>query len=489
MKLFNLSKNRVLDLTEGTPWKVILRYSLPIMLSYFLQQLYVLTDAIICGQVLSGDEIAGVNDTFSLTFIFLQFAFGCTAGFSVITAKCVGAGDSDGMRKSFVSQIYLCIFISVVLTAVSIAILPWMLGLINVTDTNKAVYDSAYIYCLVIFAGIITQMGYNCLCGILRAYGDSVTPLVFLVVSTILNVVLDLLFLIPLKLGAMGAALATVITQFLSVVFCTIYIFAKYKDLRLKKEDLKISWKNVLEHVKQGVPLGLQFSVLAIGIIVMQGVAVQFDIMPNGVMVAGTPAQNGFGVAKKLFNFFLAFFNGLSSGVLGFTAQNYGKNDFGRIKKGTIQSIFIMLGLYLFILVSGMLLTINGAYQYIFLSADKISEQSVWYGNLLLYVDFSLYFIVGLLLVFRNAVQGICKSGFVLAAGCAELVARVLICAFVPRLINGGEINSTADPSAYIALCFGDVSAWIAGTIVLIIPTVKYILNRKTEPLPEQNEI
>ena len=149
------------------------------MLSYFLQQIYVLTDAIICGQTLTAGQVAGVNDTFPLTFIFLQFAFGCTSGFSVITAKHVGLNDEKGVRRSFAAQIYLSVIISAILTVLSILLLPALLGFINVTPANKEVYDAAYIYCFIIFLGIFTQMGYNFVCGILRAYGDSVTPLIF----------------------------------------------------------------------------------------------------------------------------------------------------------------------------------------------------------------------------------------------------------------------------------------------------------------------
>ena len=322
-----------IDLTQGTPWKVILRYSAPIILSYLLQQIYVLTDAIICGQVLTAEEVAGVNDTFPLTFIFLQFAFGCTAGFSVITAKCVGAADMKGARQSFVVQTYLSVAISAFLTVVSVLSLPWMLRLINVTPENAEVYNAAYNYCIVIFLGIIAQMGYNFICGILRAYGDSVTPLIFLVISTALNVGLDLLFLIPLDMGPTGAAVATVLAQAISVVICAIYTFIRYEDLRIRKEDWRVSGSYVSTHIKNGLPLGFQFSILAVGILVMQGSVVKFDLNENGLMVAGTPAQNGFGAANKMINFLLAFYNGLGSAILGFNAQNYGKYRFEQAKR------------------------------------------------------------------------------------------------------------------------------------------------------------
>lgn len=288
--------SRPVELTAGTPWKVILRYAAPIMLSYLLQQIYVLTDAIICGQVLSVGEVAGVNDTYPLTFIFLQFAFGCTSGFGVLTARYAGCGEKAGVRRSLVTQIYLSVAISAVLTVLSLLLLPWMLGVIHVTPTNKEVYDAAYIYCFVIFLGIAAQMGYNFICGILRSLGDSVTPLLFLVVSTALNVGLDLLFLLGFRMGPAGAAIATVIAQLLSMVGCFAYTFFRYPELRPQKTDWRVPFATMWAHLRQGIPQGLQFSILAIGIIVMHGAVVKFDLTAGGLMVAKssiTPSGEG----------------------------------------------------------------------------------------------------------------------------------------------------------------------------------------------------
>lgn len=477
-----------IDLTQGTPWKVILRYSAPIILSYLLQQIYVLTDAIICGQVLTAEEVAGVNDTFPLTFIFLQFAFGCTAGFSVITAKCVGAADMKGARQSFVVQTYLSVAISAFLTVVSVLSLPWMLRLINVTPENAEVYNAAYNYCIVIFLGIIAQMGYNFICGILRAYGDSVTPLIFLVISTALNVGLDLLFLIPLDMGPTGAAVATVLAQAISVVICAIYTFIRYKDLRIRKEDWRVSGSYVSTHIKNGLPLGFQFSILAVGILVMQGSVVKFDLDKNGIMVAGTPAQNGFGAANKMINFLLAFYNGLGSAILGFNAQNYGKYRFDRVKKGLKQTWILMFAFFALCFSTAMLLSIGGTYQHIFMSEDKISEASIRFGNTYIYVDFILYFILGFLVVTRSAVQGIFKPGYVLGAGIAELGARILICCFLPAIVNGAPITASASTASFAALCFGDPGAWLAASVVLLFPTFKYILKEKDARLKVSKE-
>lgn len=465
------------DLTAGTPWKVILRYAAPIIFSYFLQQIYVLTDSVICGQVLTAEEVAGVNDTFPLTFIFLQFAFGCTAGFSVLTARCVGRGDMRGTRRSFVAQIYLSVAISSVLTVLSLVLLPWMLGVINVTPDNPAVYRAAYDYCFVIFLGILAQMGYNFICGILRSYGDSVTPLVFLVASTVLNVALDIICLVPLQMGPLGAALATVAAQFISAACCLVYTFVRYPDLRLTKEDFHLPWHSVREHLVNGLPLGFQFSILAVGIIVMQGAVVKFDLTADGTMVPGTPAQNGFGAASKLINFLMAAYNGLASAILGYNAQNCGRGDYARVRRGTCQTLLMMLLVYAFCLSAGLLLSINGAYQYIFMSADKVSPASIRFGNTYIYVDILLYGLLGFLIVVRSAVQGVFKPGYVLGAGMAELCSRTAICALLPDLVNGAPVDAYASPAAFTALCFGDPGAWCAASLLLLFPFIRYILH------------
>lgn len=472
---------RPADLTQGTPWRVILRYALPIMLSYLLQQIYILADAIICGQVLSPDEVAGVNDTFSLTFIFLQFAFGCTAGFSVITARFVGCRDARGIRRSFASQILLTLAVSLVLTLLSLCLIDPMLGMIHVTPENESVYRAAYSYCFVIFLGIVAQMGYNFICSILRAYGDSVTPLLFLLLSTILNVGLDLLFLIVFHWGPVGAAVATVASQFVSAVGCLLYTLFRYRELRLTREDFRVSGRELIEHLKQGIPLGLQFSILAIGIIVMQGTVVKFDIQSSGIMVPGMPAQNGFGAAGKLVNFLMVFYLGLGSAILGYNAQNLGRGEQERIRKGTRQTLFLMLILYVFCAGVGLLISIRGAYQYIFLSADKISPASIRFGNLYLYADFVLYFILGFLIVVRSAVQGIGRPIYTLFAGIAELFSRIVICSLLPVFVNGGPIDNTASELSFFFLCLGDPGAWFFGSLILLIPFFRYLFPRKNE--------
>ncbi len=297
------------DLTHGTCWRTIPSFSLPVILSYLLQQVYTISDAAIGGQTLTAQEVAGVNDTTSLVFIFLQFAFGVSAGFCVITSCCVGCRDQAGVRRSMAAQLVLSAGLTVLLTALALVLLNPMLAWINVTPENPEVYRAAYTYCGIIFAGIGAQLFYTFICSFLRSLGDSVTPLVFLLFSTLLNVGLDLAFILVFRWGVAGAAGATVTAQLISTVACFAYAFSKYPDLRLHKEDWRITGLDLKRHIVQGVPLGLQFSVLAIGIIVMQSVVVKFDMI-DGQMVSNA-AQNGFGAANKLNNLLMTPVNGL----------------------------------------------------------------------------------------------------------------------------------------------------------------------------------
>ncbi len=464
------------DLTEGAPWKTILAFAFPIIISYLLQQVYTISDAAIVGQTLTAGEVAGVNDTSSLIFIFLQFAFGVSAGFCVVTAAEVGARDDAGVRRSLSSQIILSAALTVVLTGLALLLLRPMLAWINVTPDSPEVYRAAYTYCAIIFAGIGAQLFYNFICSFLRSMGDSVTPLLFLLFSTILNIGLDLLFIVSFRWGVAGAAIATIMAQLISTAGCFLYAFIKYPKIRLRREDWKITGRDILRHLNQGLPLGLQFSVLAIGIIVMQSVVVKFDIL-GGEMVSHA-AQNGFGAANKLNNLLMTPLNGLGAAMTSYTAQNKGAGRPDRIKKGTVQALMMVSVLAGFSILLGLWLSVGGSYLKIFLSADKITAETIRYGNTYLYVDLAMYLFLGFIFVVRNCVQGIGESRFILGAGTAELAGRVAVCLLLPALLAGGEVNAAAPRLAFYALCAADPAAWIAADAVLMIPFLRDIMRK-----------
>ena len=465
-----------MDLTQGVCWRTILSFSLPVILSYLLQQVYSISDAAIVGQTLTAQEVAGVNDTNALVFIFLQFAFGVSAGFCVITSYYVGMRDDRGVRRSLATQILLSAVLTVVLTALALALLNPMLAWINVTPDNAEVYHAAYTYCFIIFAGVGAQQFYNFICSFLRSMGDSITPLLFLLFSTVLNVGLDLLFILSFRWGVAGAAIATVSAQLISTVGCFIYAFTRYPQLRLHRADWRVTWYDIRRHLGRGVPLGLQFSVLAIGIIVMQGGVVQFD-MRGGVMVSNA-AQNGFGAANKLCNLVATPMNALGTAMTSFTAQNLGAGHYDRIKKGSLQAL--VMGFLLAALATGigLLLSRGGLFYHVFLSADKVTADTIRYGNTLLYVDFAMYLFLAFIFVIRNCVQGIGRSAFVLGAGAAELVARIAVCLLLPAAVAGGTVSADAPALAFYALCAADPMAWIAADAVLAVPFVRNILRK-----------
>lgn len=472
------------DLTQGSIWKTILKFSLPIFVSYLLQQFYSVADAAICGQTLTASEIAGVNDTSSISFIFLQFAFGCTAGMSVLLSNKIGENDMVGARKALATQIILSIIICIALTALSLICINPLLSVIGVTPSenpvNNEVYTAAFTYLAVICGGMAGQYFYNMICCVLRSIGDSFTPLVFLILSSTLNVVLDLIFIICFHWGAAGAAAATVISQFVSAAGCFIFTFVHYKELRLHLSDFKFnSIKSVLNPLKQGIPLGLQFSVLAFGILTMSNGVIAFDKTIEGVMVTGTPAQIGFGAANKIISMLMMPFSALGTTMISFCGQNKGACRYDRIKSGVKQALLIMLGFYILTAGIGLLLSINGTYQYIFLGKDKINSETIRYGNQYIYADLPLFFLVGTIYVLRNAVQGIGKPLFPFLAGIAELVGRILICLFLPALVNGGPVNSDSSTLSFFFLCFADPGAWFLADVILVSATLKYIFAKK----------
>lgn len=432
------------DLTYGSIWKKLLLISIPTFLSLVFQQIYSISDAAIVGNTLSSEEFAGINNSSSLIFIILQFAFGCTSGFSVITARMYGKKDMSMVRKSIFAQLILAFLISLVLTIVGIASLKPLLNLLNIYDsatdiTSRKVYEATYTFVFITYLSIFSQMYYNMAVSVLRAMGDTFTPLLFLIASTFLNIGLEFLFILVFKMGVAGSGIATFIAQTIAAIACFIYMFSRYKELRIKKEEMKVPFSFYLEHLKNGLPLGFQFSITGIGIIIMQKNLILFDYYPDGVtMVEGTPAEVGAGAAYKFGNILMDPYNALGTSILAFMGQNHGAKDYKRIKRGFTEGFILGTSIRLVMMSFGLLMTIDGAYLRIFLSADKINAETIRFGNLYLYLACPTYFILMCLFLMRNSLQGLQKSLFPFLAGVGELAARTLICTYL-------RLSSTAE--------------------------------------------
>ncbi len=468
-----------IDLTKGKIYKVILLFAIPIFISYIFQQIYTLTDAIIVGQNLTPSEVNGVNDVGSITYIVLQFAYGCSAGFSVISSAKKGKNDLKGVRQSFFCQVVLGLIVSIILTVLSLIFIDQLLSLVGLTPSlGGLTFESAKTYLLIIFLGTLFQVAYNQICSLLRSIGDSITPLLFLIASTILNVCLDLLFIIVFNWGVAGAAFATILAQGTSAILCYIYTFIKYPYLRFKKEDFKISYKFYLEHLKIGLPLAFQFSILGIGLITMQSTIVKFDTTIEGIVIDNGPSQLAYGAVNKLQTFMMCPLNALGTAMLSYCGQNKGANDYSRIKKGIVQSIIIMLIIYILVFALAMFLLIDDTFLKIFYSSSSINPKSAYLGRLNLLSVMPFFFLVGTLFILRGSIQGIEKPLIPFLAGVFELIARTSMCYFGPYIFTSSistSLDLYSNPAPFIATTLADPFAWLMALIPLFIGYFLYV--------------
>ena len=309
------------DMTRGNPGKIILNFTIPIFIGNMFQQIYNMADTIIVGKFVGNSALAAVGSCGTLMFLILGFLMGLTAGFTVVTAQHYGAGNEKAMRQSVASAAVLSAVISVVMTGISMAMMRHILHWMN---TPSDMYDQAYGYIMVICGGIAAQVLYNLLASILRALGDSKRPLYFLILAALLNIVLDLVFIIAFQMGAPGAAYATVISQGVSGLLCLVYIVRKVPELHLHKEDWRVNWDLARWQMKIGFPMAFQYSITAIGTIVVQA----------SLNILGSVAVAGFSAANKIEQLFNQAYVALGTTMATYCAQNMGAGELDRIRKG-----------------------------------------------------------------------------------------------------------------------------------------------------------
>ena len=324
-------------MTKGSIAKQIIGYAVPIFIGYLFQQLYNTVDALIVGNFLGQNALAAVTSVGSLVFLIVGFFNGFATGASVIVANAIGAQDENRTKKAVYTTATFGILLGLIMTGIGYLLTDQMLMWMG---SPQEVFDLSSIYLKIYFLGGFSLVLYNMLVGIIRAGGDAKHPLYYLIVSSILNVILDIIFIAVFKMGVAVAAVATVIAQTVSALGCFIYTFKKYPQYRLHKDDFARDIKFNIKHLKLGLPLAFQFSILCIGLIVMQAVIVKFDTDPTGIVVSSY-AQNGFGAATKLNSFLMCPFNALGTAMLSYCGQNFGANDQKRIKKGVTQALII----------------------------------------------------------------------------------------------------------------------------------------------------
>jgi putative MATE family efflux protein len=438
------------DLTKGNPFKLILLFALPVFAGNVFQQLYNMADTVIVGNTISAAAFTGVGLTGPVSFLVLGFVFGLTGGFSVRIAQRFGAGDDAGMRRATAMSFTLCIILSVVITAIAV---PLTGPLLRLMKTPEEYFSYAYSYLFTIFCGIGATVLYNMAAGVLRAIGDSKTPLVFLIVAALLNVVLDFAFIVGCRLYYVGAGLATVVSQLLSGAACLAYMMKRYPQLRLSRADWKWDTRLAGGHVAVGLPMALQFSITAIGCIVQQTAL-------NGLSDSLPGAVTAYVAASKIDNIATQSFPALGAAIATYAGQNHGAGEDARVRKGaTAGMVYVLAGAALGVAFC------QGLYDplmRLFIDTDKggvsIDLAAVLgYGRKYLLCQNAGYVGLGAIFIYRSALQGIGKSAITMFSGVTELGARVLT-SFVFVNVWG-----------YIGFCLSNVTAWVAADIFLLI--------------------
>lgn len=427
------------DMTMGKPFKMILNFTIPVFIGNIFQQFYSMVDAIIVGKFVGTKGLAAVGATGTITFLILGFLMGLTAGFTVLTSQKFGAGKMEEMRQTVGNAAVLSAIVSAIMTAVSML---GMRALLVFMHTPADIFDDAYTYIMIICGGIFAQVLYNILASILRALGNSRTPLYFLIISAVLNIILDLVFIIVFHWGAPGAAWATVISQGVSGILCLVYIVKYVPELRLKKSDWKLRGNLVKSQISVGIPMGLQFSITAIGTMMVQ----------SALNMLGSYHVAAFTAGNKIENIFTQAYVALGTAMATYNAQNIGAGKLERVRDGFRKANIIGIG---YSIITGIVLVTVGKYlSYLFIS-DNAAEVIPMVDTYLRCVGIfliPLHFVN----VLRNGIQGMGYGILPMMAGVAELAGR------------GVTAVIAAEKKSYFGTCMASPMAWIIASALLI---------------------
>lgn len=449
----------VRDLTKGKVLPGIISFSIPILLGNVFQQLYNMADSIIVGRFVGKEAFAAVGSTGSLNFLIIGFVLGVSCGLCIPVSQRFGAGDIPGMRKKIVTAAYISIILALVLTIGTVLGVKPLLTLMQTPDN---IFKDAYIYIGILFLGIPATFLYNLPANILRSLGDSKTPLYFLIISAVINVILDIVFVAGFSWGVAGTGIATVMAQFLSGILCIIYIHKKYDILRFEKEDFAIQWDSIHHSFAVGVPMGLQFSITAVGSVILQ----------SAVNTLGSDVVASVNAGMKIQMIMVQPMEALGATMATFSGQNIGAGHIERIREGVKKGIMVTA-----VCAAAAFLIVNplaGPISLLFMKREEMTPFIMGNIQKILFWNSCFYFFLGSLLILRNTLQGIGKSVIAMGAGLFEMIARSIIAfGFV---LNFG----------FTAICFANPAAWMAATFILI-PLYIHMMNRiKIQPEPRR---
>ena len=430
----------VKDLTVGEPARLILYFTLPLLAGNVFQQLFGFVDTLIVGRFLGVESLAAVGCTGPLMFLMLGFIGGMTSGFSICTGQSFGAKDFDGVRKSAAICIALSLAASLVLTIFGVM---FCRDLLIAMDTPPEIIDGAYDFISIIYGGLLMFIFLQMLTNLIRALGDSKMPTVIQAVTLCINILLEPVAIIGLGLGIPGAAGATIVALTIGNILCILYIKKRVPYLHVRREDFKFDREFLTEHLKIGLPMGFQSSIIAIGAVVLQ-------IALNGL---GSVAVAAFAAAHRVDGIAVMPMMSFGVAMAAYTAQNFGAKQFGRIVEGVKKCILMSCSFSILVAVFNIYL--GAEIIALFVGAEAV--QVIEYGRLFLIITSISYWALALMFIFRFTLQGLGQSLVPTIAGLVELVMRITAAIIL------------VDWLGYLGVCLASPMAWIGGLIPLAI--------------------
>ena len=445
------------DMTSGSPVRLMIGFMVPMFLGNVFQQFYNIADSIIAGQFLGVNALAAIGSTGSLMFMVTGWISGISSGFAILVAQWFGARKYDRMRHFTAMSVYLTAGITVLMTVGLLAANKPILRLMN---TPGELMPDVSGYMAVIYTGLIVTAAYNSLAAVMRALGDSKSPLYFLIISAVINIFLDIVFIAWFHMGVVGCGYATVIAQGISALLCFLYIWKKFHILHLKREDFRISWDSIKKLLALGIPMGLQFSITAIGTIIVQG----------AVNIYGAVYIAGFAAGAKIQNLVVSVYVAFGATAATFVGQNWGAGKLDRVKKGILYTQIMIL------VSSAVLMAVIFFFgRYLVLMFVSPSETGVINAAVTYFMAvFWCYPFLGSIFVYRNALQGMGYGLVPMLGGVFELAARAAVVAVL------------AGRTSYFGVCLSDPAAWLAALIPLV-PYYFYKM-KKASKLENQNQ-
>lgn len=427
------------DMTKGSPMKLILGFSIPLLFGFLFQQFYSMVDTVIVGRFLGKENLAAVGATGAVNFLIIGFCMGVCSGFSIPISHKFGAGDYSGLRKVVANCIWLTVAFAVVMTVLTTSLCR---PILVVMKTPANILDAAYSYIWVIFLGIPVTFLYNMTSGVIRALGDSKTPVIFLVMSSFINIGLDLFFIVNLQWGVQGAAWATVISQGISGLCCLLFMIRKFEILRIRRDEWAPNRHLMGSLCGMGIPMGLQYSITAIGSVILQ----------SATNTLGSDAVAAVTAAGRIGGFLACLFDAMGSTMATYGGQNVGAGKLDRIGQGLKSCIFLGAGYSVIALCISIFF--GRPLATLFLDASEMAI--INNVRFFMIITTSFYFPLALVNIIRFMIQGVGFPTFAILAGVFEMLARALAgFVLVPAI-------------GFTGSCLGSPIAWVFADAFLI---------------------